>query len=85
MVKTKIDLKAAIKEKLQTIKEPFKTGDIVNFARTTAPNVYVSPNRVAKYIQAADIAEFNKSKKVWNIKTQVNIKEEEIANAQKRS
>lgn len=85
MVRTKIDLKAAIKDKLQTMSEPFKTGEIVNFARTQAPNVYVSPNRVAKYIQAADVAEFNKSKKVWTIKTQSILKEEEIANATSRS
>lgn len=85
MVRTKVDLKAAIKDKLQTMDQPFKTGEIVNFARDLAPNVFVSPNRVAKYIQATDIAEFNKSKKVWNIKTQSDLKEEEIANATSRS
>jgi hypothetical protein len=76
MVRTKVDLKEAIKTKLQSMSEPFKTREIVNFARDLAPNVYASPNRVAKYIQAADIAEFNKTKKVWNIKTHSNIKED---------
>lgn len=80
MVRTKVDLKVAIKDKLQTISQPFKTREIVNFARDLAPNVYASPNRVAKYIQAADIAEFNKSKKVWEIKTHTNIKEEIVRN-----
>lgn len=80
MVRTKVDLKLAIKDKLQSMTQPFKTREIVNYARDMAPNVYVSPNRVAKYIQAADIADFNKSKKVWSLKTQTNIKEDMLNN-----
>ena len=69
MVKTRIDLKIKIKEHLQEIDRPFRTTEIVEFANGVAPNVWTSPHRIAKYIKAADIANFNKSKKQWEIKT----------------
>ena len=75
MVATKIDLKALIKKKLQSMNEPFKTREIVNFAKLKAPNIYASSNRIAKYIAAADVVEFNKNKKVWNKKAHPNIKD----------
>jgi len=69
MVKTRVDLKIKIREKIEELDRPFKTTEIVEFATKTAPNVWTSPHRIAKYIKAADIAEFNKSKKRWEIKT----------------
>lgn len=89
MVKTRIDLKAKIKEKLESIDEPFKTNEIVEFAKEVAPNVWTSPHRIAKYIKAADIAEFDKSKKVWRPKEETPKTKPTIfggmkANAEKR-
>lgn len=69
MVSTRIDLKLKIKQKLGEMQGEFKTQEIVDFARNEAPNVWTSPHRIAKYIKAADIAEFNKSRKVWTVKT----------------
>lgn len=71
MVRTRIDLKHAIKCKIQSISQPFKTGEIVEYARHIAPNVYLNANRVAKYIQAADEADFNKSKRVWTPRSHI--------------
>jgi len=69
MVKTRIDLKIKIRERIEELDRPFKTTEIVEFANSTAPNIWTSPHRIAKYIKAADIAEFNKSKKIWEVKT----------------
>lgn len=69
MVRTRIDLKLKIKEKLEEMQGEFKTQEIVDYAKTQATNVWTNPHRIAKYIKAADIAEFNKSRKVWTIKT----------------
>lgn len=74
MVNTRIDLKIKIKEKIETLNRPFKTGEIVDYAKETAPNIWAGVNRVAKYIQATEIAEYNKTKKVWNIKTKPTTK-----------
>jgi len=72
MVKTRINLKIKIKERIEEIDRPFKTAEIVEFANQTAPNIWTSPHRIAKYIKAADIAKFNKSKKQWEIKIKPN-------------
>ena len=82
MVKTRSDLKIKIKEEIRTINRPFRTTEIVEFANKIAPNVWNSPHRISKYIKAADIANFNNSKKQWEIKTKPK---RGISNANKRS
>jgi hypothetical protein len=74
MVNTRTDLKLKIKEKIQSLEQPFKTQDIVTYANEVAPNIWSGSNRIAKYIKATDIAEFNKTKKVWSVKTKPQIK-----------
>ena len=73
MVHTKIDLKLKIKERIGEIDRPFKTSEITEFAKSIAPNVWANSHRISKYIRASDIAEFNKRKKVWEIKTKSDI------------
>lgn len=74
MVNTRSDLKIKIKNKIEELDRPFKTQEIVNFANEVAPNIWSGSNRIAKYIKATDIAEFNKTKKVWSLKAKPNCK-----------
>lgn len=76
MVNTRTNLKLKIKEKVQEMNRPFKTQEIVQFANETAPNIWAGVNRVAKYIKATEIAEYNKNKKVWEIKIKPKTKGE---------
>jgi len=68
MVKTRIDLKIKIKDYVQTLDRPFKTIEIVEFSNKVAPNIWTSPHRISKYIKAADIVDFNTSKKQWEVR-----------------
>ena len=73
MVNTRSDLKIKIKQKVEELDRPFKTQEIAEYAQAQAPNLWTSPHRIAKYIRATDIAEFNKSKKVWTCKTKPKV------------
>jgi len=77
MVNTRTNLKIKIKEKIQELDRPFKTQEIVTYANEVAPNIFSGSNRIAKYIKATDIAEFNKTKKVWSIKTKPNLRRDD--------
>jgi len=72
MVKTRVDLKIKIRERIEELDRPFKTSEIVEYANKTAPNVWTNPHRIAKYIKAVDIVKFNKTKKQWEIKIKPN-------------
>lgn len=74
MVKTRIDLKKKINAKIESMDRDFKTSEIVEFANHLAPNIKTSANRISKYIKASKSVEFNKSKKIWEIKN-IELKE----------
>ena len=73
MVQTRTDLKIKIKEKIEEFDRPFKTSEIQQYSQKIAPSIGVSIHRIAKYIKASEIVEFNKSKKVWKPKIKPQI------------
>lgn len=68
MVKTKSEVKIKIKDWIEQQNKPFTTNDVKQEISSIATNIRLSPNRLAKFIQATGAAEFNKSKKIWMVR-----------------
>ena len=68
MVKTRTEVKLKIGEWIEEQKDPFTTQDVKKEIAPIATNIHLSPNRLAKYIQATGKADYDKSQKLWKVR-----------------
>jgi hypothetical protein len=66
MVKTRTQLKVRLKEWVSEIKKPFSTNECKNEMDKVNTNIFLSPNRLVKYIKP--LAVFDKKLKKWKPK-----------------
>lgn len=78
MVKTRSDLKLKIREWVNQQEQPFTSRDVCNYSSKIAPNIFLSPQRVAKYLPIKDI---NCKNGIWN---KINVSSGVIINADKK-
>lgn len=68
MVKTRTEVKLKIGEWIEEHKKPFTTQEVKEEIAPIASNIHLSPNRLAKYIQATGKAEYDKKQKNWKVR-----------------
>ena len=69
MVKTRAEVKIKISELIENKKEKFTTQEILEDVKPIAKNIFLTPNRLSKYIQGTGKVDYNKKAKCWEVKT----------------
>lgn len=67
-----MELKVKIREWVNQQNDPFKTSEVVDYARKQAPNIYTSGARIKNYIKEIQELKYDKNKKQW-LRTQPNV------------
>lgn len=68
MVKTRSELKVKLKEWIEQRQEPFTTQEAKDEMSKTATNIFLSPNRLTKYIRGTAAAEYDPREEHWKVR-----------------
>jgi len=68
MVKTRTDVKIKIAEFIESNNRSFSTQEVKEYLMPLSSNINLSSNRLTKFIRGTGKAEFDKSKRIWNVR-----------------
>ena len=68
MVKTRTDVKIKIAEFIESNNRSFSTQEVKEYLMPLSSNINLSSNRLTKFIRSTGKAEFDKSKRIWNVR-----------------
>lgn len=67
MVKTRVELKSKLKEWIEQRQTPFTTQEAKDEMSKVATNIFLSPNRLTKYIKATAAADYDPKHRNWKV------------------